>query len=293
MVCKAETRQKHFSLIAIMIALMMAFSFFMSGLVVHADPVTTATFSEAVYNNGVSQYATKTYPTSGGGSYTFADLMIKSTADSTKDIYMLNETRYKELKSSAQSDLLTDINRMAESVIAADAAAGNSDYTNESLTNWYAILQQQEGVGSKMLNMVLENTKPDFVTANKIYEPFSGLVGTALGLGAVLIMALLAIVMVCDIAYITLPPIRIFAGEENERSGIKSKLFSHDATYAVQQAENADAGNGSPKQALGIYFKRRVFMLILLGICLLYLIQGEIFNMVGMILDLVSGFFGS
>ena len=142
-----------------------------------------------------------------------------------------------------------------------------------------------------MLNMILKNTNPDFVTANKIYQPFSGLVGTLLGLGAVLIMAFLALVMICDIAYISLPPVRLFAGDE-QNGKVSSKLFSHDAIYAVQCAENDDKGDGSPKQALGIYFKRRVFMLILLGICLLYLIQGQIFSLVGMVLDLVSGFFG-
>ena len=82
----------------------------------------------------------------------------------------------------------------------------------------------------------------------------------------------------------------MFAGEESERKGVKSCIFSHDATYAVEQAENNDKGDGSPKQALGIYFKRRVIMLIMLGICLLHLISGRIFSIVGSILDLVSGF---
>ena len=286
-----RTRSKHFALIATMIAVTVAITFAWVTIKVSANVTSTATFSEAVYNSATSTFATKTYPTSGGGSYTMRDLLYRSTSESTRDIYMINESRYKELKSSAQTDLLTDINRVSEALIEADREAGNTNYTEESLTNWYAILQNQEGVGSKMLNMILENTKPDFVTANKIYKPFSGLVGTALGLGAVLIMACLAIVMVCDIAYITLPPIRLFAGE-GDREGIKSKLFSHDATYAVQVAENNDGGDGSPKQALGIYFKRRVFMLILLGVCLLYLIQGEIFSIVGYVLDLVSGFFG-
>ena len=286
-----NTRRKHYSIIAFICAALMVLSFFVSGVIASADTTSTADFSEKVHNSFGSM-ADKTYVTEGGGSYRMEDLIYKSTAQSTYGVWMINEERYNELKSGAKTEFLTDLNSIAEGVIATEAAAGGTRYTDESLTNWYSILQQQDGVGSKMLNMILANTKPDFVTANKIYEPFSGLVGTVLGLGAVLIMAFLAIVMVCDIAYITLPPVRLFAGEESERSGVKSKIFSHDATYAVQVAENSDGGNGSPKQALGIYFKRRVFMLILLGICLMYLIQGQIFALVGMILDLVSGFMG-
>ena len=281
-----QTKKQHFSIIALFAVLMMVASFVMSGISVSADVTTSAQFSESVVN-AMGSYADKTYTTTGGGSYKMSELLVKSTNESTKDVYVVNEVKYNSLTSSAQTQFLTDLNVIATAVVDME----NNAYTDESLTNWYAILQQQDGVGSKMLNMILSNTKPDFVSANKIYEPFSGLVGTCLGLGAVLIMALLGIVMVCDIAYITLPPVRLLVGDEGEnRKGIKSKLFSHDATYAVQVAESQDAGNGSPKQALGIYFKRRVFMLILLGICLLYLIQGEIFSLVGKVLDLVSGF---
>ena len=63
-------------------------------------------------------------------------------------------------------------------------------------------------------------------------------------------------------------------------------------SLAVKVAEESDSSDGNKKQALGIYLKRRIFMLILLGICLLYLVQGQIYTFVGWILDLVSGFLG-
>ena len=106
-------------------------------------------------------------------------------------------------------------------------------------------------------------------------------------------MSLLGLVIVADIAYIALPPVRIFAeeGGEGKKGGIRSHLFSYEATQAVKIAENGGGnGNGETKQALGIYFKRRVVMLIVLGICLMYLVNGQIYTLVGWILDLVSGF---
>lgn len=282
-----QSKRQRYSVVTFFAVMVMLLTFLMSGVFASAAVTTTATFSDAVKTKFETTYGDKEYKTSGGGFIKGKDMLVKSTEVSTKDIWMVVESNYSQLTSKMQTEFLSDLNNAAEQTIEADP----SNYSDESLTNWYSVLQKQDGVGSKMLNMILKNTNPDFVTANKIYQPFSGLVGTALGLGAVLIMAFLALVMVCDIAYISLPPVRLFAGDE-KNGKVSSKLFSHDAIYAVQCAENDDKGDGSPKQALGIYFKRRVFMLILLGICLLYLIQGQIFSLVGMVLDLVSGFFG-
>ena len=70
---------------------------------------------------------------------------------------------------------------------------------------------------------------------------------------------------------------------------MKSFLVTAAALNAVKAEESAQDGGGT-KQALGIYFKNRVIMLIILGICLFYLVQGQIYKLVGIILDLVSGF---
>lgn len=200
--------------------------------------------------------------------------------------YDLNEKAFSKLSSKAQGKVVADIARLSNEAVDSTSVRGVEEST---VQNWWKQLQTKEGVGSKFMGEILKNTKPDFVSANKIYQPFSGLVGTLMGVGAVLIMGFLGLVMVTDIAYITLPPVRL-AVDESKSRGSSSKLFSHDAIYAVQIAEEGGNGDGEKKQALGIYFKRRVVMLIILGICLLYLVQGQIYNLVGYILDLVSGF---
>ena len=70
-----------------------------------------------------------------------------------------------------------------------------------------------------------------------------------------------------------------------------SDLFSYDALYAVKSVEEeGDGGKGRGKQSLGIYLRRRIGALILLGICLLYLVNGQLYTLVGWILDLLRGF---
>lgn len=234
-----------------------------------------------------SQMSNKEYAVEGGGTVQGKDLFDGSPTDG----YDLNEDEFQKLTSRAQTEVVEDI---AENSNAAVEDDGN-DVSEGTVQNWWKELQSKDGVGSKFLNEILKNTKPDFVTANAIYEPFSGLVGTILGVIAVLLMAFLGIVMVCDISYIALPPVRnLVADQDGDAHKIaKSKIFSHDAIYAVQCAEStSDGGSGGGKQALGIYLKRRVVMLCILGICLLYLIQGQVYTLVGLLLDLVSGFLG-
>lgn len=223
------------------------------------------------------------YSLAEGGSIKGSDLFVGKPTEG----YDLNEKAFSGLSSKAQSQAVSDIARLSNSAVEDNSAKGVEESTVQS---WWKQLQTKEGVGSKFMGEILKNTKPDFVTANQIYEPFSGLVGTLMGIGAVLIMAFLGLVIVADVAFISLPPVRIFFNDKAKSGG--SKLFSHDAIYAVQVAEEGGNGDGEKKQALGIYFKRRVVMLIILGICLLYLVQGQIYTLVGYILDLVQGFLG-
>lgn len=274
---------------AFTMVLAMLITMFMSSIALFASSATPDAQAHRDLTIYVqSQMSNKEYAVDGGGTIEGADLFDGSPTDG----YDLNEDEFKTLTSAAQAEVVSDI---AEN---SNAAIDETDTVSEStVQNWWKELQSKDGVGSKFLNEILKNTKPDFVTANAIYEPFSGLVGTVLGVIAVLLMAFLGIVMVCDISYIALPPVRnLVADDDGDKSGhkiAKSKIFSHDAIYAVQCAENnTDGGSGGGKQALGIYLKRRIVMLIILGICLMYLIQGQIYTFVGWLLNLLNGFLG-
>ena len=234
----------------------------------------------------------KTYKLDGGGTVGYKELIDK---DSDNTGY-INEAQFNRLRGSEKSKFLGDMNNVATATI------DNSDIvTEDTRTTWLNNVQNCDGIGSQLMTALLQNTKPDYASANKIYKPFSGVVSTCLGLGAILIMAALGIVMVLDLSYIGIPLFRGFCDGEGSGNGqggggAKSKLVSYEAHSAVQEAEGGQGGGGqgggSKKTAVGIYFKKRVIMLIVLGICLLYLIQGQIFTLVSWILDLMSGFLG-
>ena len=254
---------------------------------VFADVTSTATYAQEVKNQMSTDYKDSKYGTTGGGYYGVNDLLTNSDP-AHPNLWVINESTFNQLTSSAKSSFMSDLNASASKVV---ANSTNGTYTQQTQTNWYKVLQTQNGVGTKFMSVLLENVKPDFVTANNIIAPFSGILGTILGILSICIMAFMGVVMALDIAYISIPPFRLFVSDDDNGGLPKSKIFTHDAIYAVQTSENDSGSNGgSPKLALGIYFKRRVLTLILLGICLLYLVSGKIYTLVGYILDLVSGF---
>lgn len=248
-------------------------------------------------SNGVyTDVGKNTYQYAGGGSVAgtglFEQVKTSATDTASNGYWTVKESEFNKLSSSEQTRFLTDVVDSTNEIVA-DGSSTYKEVDDSTAQEWWKRLQSKTGVGSKFMAVLLKDTKPDFVAANAIWKPFSGPVGVLLGLGAVIIMSLLGLVIVADIAYIALPPVRIFAeeGGEGKKGGIRSHLFSYEATQAVKIAENGGGnGNGETKQALGIYFKRRVVMLIVLGICLMYLVNGQIYTLVGWILDLVSGF---
>ena len=267
-------------LLSVLMALVMMFSFAVSTYA--AEPI------DDLKSDVYGEIAGNEYDKEGGGHLTGDEVLVM---DSTE--FVFEEDSFNQLTSSAQTEIIQDIKA------ASDNSVKNNDNVSEGTVQmWFKELQAIDGVGSKLMTTILANTKPDFVTANTLYEPFSGVIGTILGLLSVLLMAFLGIVMVLDISYIALPPMRMLVSDNGDRgrdgkgNSLKSNLISNDAIYAVKMAEDKNDGDGGKRQALGVYLKRRITMLILLGVCLLYLVQGQIYTLVGWILDLVSGFLG-
>lgn len=285
--------RKGFNFRSALLAFSMAFMCLFSGVAtVVSMPVEVLAVSEETAMHNLTTYvygkmSQTEYSLAAGGSLKGSELFSGSP---TKG-YDLDENKFTQLSSKAQSQVVSDIAKYSNEAAESDKAKGVEESTVQT---WWKQLQTKNGVGSKFMNEILKNTKPDFVSANAIYQPFAGPVGIVLGLLSIVIVAFLGVVMATDIAYITLPPLRMFIteGEGQGQKFVKSNIISNDAIKAVQWAEESDAQSASGKQALGFYFKRRVFSLVILGICLLYLVQGQLYTFVGYILDIVSGFLG-
>lgn len=243
----------------------------------------------------------KTYKLEGGGETDYIHLTgnLVTGGETAYTQYestgYIDSAEFQKLKSSEKSQFLADMNNVATATVEQDNLV-----TEDTRQDWLARVQNCPGVGTQLIAALLENTKPDYARANKIYKPFSGIVGTTLGILAILMVALLGIVMALDLSYISLPLFRTFVSGPDEGGGSaggesKPKLISWEAVNAVRTAESGGGSggqsSGSNKNAMALYFKHRVFMLVGLGVCLLYLVSGRIWSLVAWILDLMQGLF--
>lgn len=284
-----KTKKRFYSFLTIS-ALSVGFLGGVVGTNPDAYAITTQQAESNLTTGIYNKLADNEYTLQGGGSVSGKELFNKESNGSNGTSYDVNEDQFKDLTSKEKQKFTTELVKEANSEV------GQNGITKSTVTGLLQKLQTKEGMGSKLLADILQNTKPDYVKGNQIYAPFSGIVGTILGLGAIVTFAFLAITMVSDIAYITLPIVRGFLGGDggNGEGGGKARsyLISHEAISSVEEAENGGGGNGGYKHAIWIYLKRRIVALIFLGLALLYLVQGQIFILVGYILDLVSGFLG-
>lgn len=307
-------------IVAGFLLIIMTFAMLFGSIVTHAvyeegaNPLDTLKITvrtgEYQYIRGgkTFEFANNRYKSKGGGYVLYVDLFDSSsstqahyTSNGNGDLFYAD--KFDKLNPGAKQDFLSDVFTIVNAVVAdtdAGYQSGPNAPTSDTAQDFMHIVQEQSSMGSSLLATLMQNTKPDYATANRIYEPFSGTVGTILGVVSVLVMALLGVTMALDIAYITIPAVQLAVnGGNTSGNGENSKgiggIISQEAKKAVQAIDGGSGGQGGSgeyKAAVGIYFKYRWKGLVLLGICLLYLVQGQIYSFVGWFIDLFSGFLG-
>lgn len=149
--------------------------------------------------------------------------------------------------------------------------------------------------GSMMIPVIFEDTQADLFSAFKVFQPFaSGPLSFILGIGVIIIIVLLMGSTVLDLVYIGVPVMRNYMTTKTEQSTgnamNKPWGITNDAFSAINETEaTLQGGDGKYKNAYVIYFKRRIFTYIILAICILYLLSGEIVGFISWLLNLVSG----
>ena len=251
-----------------------------------AYAITTEQAESNLTTNIYNKLADKEYVLEGGGSVKGKELFNKERSSAESGTrYDVNDDQFQDLTEKERRKFTEDLVREANEQV------GENGVTTSTVQGLLQKLQTKKGMGSKLLNEIMKDTKPDFVKAGGIYRPFSGIVGTTLGIIAILIMAGVGITVVLDLAYIVVPFFRNFMDSRGDGGGSGGgfKLISDEAKAAVESSGGQGGGYRSP---IGAYLKHRIIGLILLGLALLYLVQGQIYILVGYIMDLVQGFLG-
>lgn len=187
----------------------------------------------------------------------------------------VNMQDYKEFTTKEQQEIYTIV----------FATLADSVLSKTSRNKIYNFISAQDKSVSSLVRQLSDDTQADFYTAYQWWKPFSGPVSTFLAFIAILIVVLLGITMVLDLAFLTIPAFTMFCLTTTKSE--KPRIVSFEAFTAMQQSE-AFVGNGY-KSSVGIYFRLKFKQLIAVSICLLYLISGQLWDLVVWFVDLFRG----
>lgn len=217
------------------------------------------------------------------------------TDGSTQEVYLFkvsgntitfNADEFERMEADEQKRAMSDLSEWLS----------DAQMTNESKQAIQEEVRKSSSkAGNMMIPVIFEGTQADLLSAYKIFQPFQGPLGIVLGIGVIVITVLLMASTVMDLVYIGVPVARNYLTvKTEERTGNSMNKpwgITNDAFSAINETEaTLQGGDGKYKNAYTIYFKRRAFTYIILAICILYLLSGQIVGIISWLLNLVSGF---
>jgi hypothetical protein len=243
--------------------------FEVGGTVINGNSATAAELK-----NRVQKIANDSEIAAVGYDITFISVSYSGTAIDVK----ISMKIYSNLPSGQKRKLMTELlTNLSE--VAADMPRGSY------LSLYNFIASTDESVSALVRDLEKDiDVKDELPQAYLSLKPFQGTLGIILGVFALLTAMLLGLVMVIDLAYITLPLFRAFFHDEDNKERKRLKLISHSAYMAVLDAERSK----EEKSALALYFKDRVVYLITLSIVVFYLISGTLYVLLVRLINTIN-----
>lgn len=144
-------------------------------------------------------------------------------------------------------------------------------------TRLYNFIADQDGTTAAAIKYLKSDTSADLVAAMSWLRPFTGVISTILGVFCLVIFVMMSVSIVIDMTFITLPAVTYGIVSKDHRPF----YISREAWGTVRECENST----EYKSTASIYLKRRVGSMILVGLCLLYLVSGQIYDLFAWLLD--------
>lgn len=208
---------------------------------------------------------------------TTTDFVEYSKTDNTVNIEF-NMSDYKEFS----QEIKTQIMDVTLSTIT------NSNVSQSNRVKMYNFVSSQDTVVSNLVKQLSDDVSADFVGAYSWFRPIARFISVVLGFFTLLVFALLAITICIDLAFLSIPFVNMFLSSKGKDG--RPLFVSIEADKAYKEALSAN--NESKINMLGSYFSMKSKMLVAMSICILYLVRGQIFSLVGSFMDLFMGFVG-
>lgn len=119
-----------------------------------------------------------------------------------------------------------------------------------------------------------------------LFRPFSGPLSTLFGFIAIIIFVFLSASIIFDTAYLTIGLVRSFL-ESDEG---KPKFVTGEAWETAKEVDNS-LQSGSYRDYISVYFRKRVGIFVLASLVLIYLISGQIYDIITVFLEVFEEIF--
>ena len=161
----------------------------------------------------------------------------------------------------------------------------NSQLSQISKSKIYNFVSNSDEATSNLVRQLSSDVKADFGRAYSSFKPFTGWIGWILGLLTLGLFLTLGLTIAVDLTYIGIPLVQNWLSQSNE--SVRPKYVSLEAWNAVKAAEGS-IGSGRYREPMGVYFKAKTKQFLALGLCLLYLISGQIYNIIAQVIDMFN-----
>lgn len=147
-------------------------------------------------------------------------------------------------------------------------------------------VQSVDTTNATVVQTFSDNTQTDLAGAQNILLPFTGPVGTILGVLSITIAILLVLSCAWDLAWLELPMFNMLLNRGTQGDlNIKNRPFlvSGDAVVAMLRYEANTSSN-----VLSYYLRLRASTFVIIGLCLSYIVSNQIWNLLGWLMDAVG-----
>lgn len=157
----------------------------------------------------------------------------------------------------------------------------DSQLSQISKSKIYNFIVNSDKATASLVRQLSNDVTADFASAYASFRPFTGVIGWILGILVFAIFIMLGFTILIDISYIVIPLFQNFLSSSTDKK--KPRLVSPEAWNAVKTAE-ASIGNGY-KEPLSTYLGTKTKQFLAIGICVLYLVSGQIYDLIARIID--------
>lgn len=263
---------------AIVITLLLGVAMLLSPFKVMADVNAKPTLAISCNSADYNLILTSASDINTSAGFTFITVSASTQVGNTSSCNVsLDMTTYKNYEQSVKTSIM-------ESAL---TTISNSSMSTMSRNKLYNFIESQDESTASLVRQLSNDVNADFAEAYMMFKPFSGVVGTILGLFAIVIFVTLTMMILVDLSYIVIPMIRDFLTPSSANA--KPKFVSNEAWYAVKEVDGA---NDTQKNVLLIYLKKKTMQFVALSICILYLLSGEIYILIGNLMNMFRGILG-